>query len=131
MTRLLVLAAAAAFAAGCRSDQGPVSGELSVRLTTPRATDRGILFAVVGPTSAATAPAGSGYRVFSQAAGGDTTRVVVVAPVGAGLAAGDLAHLAVSDTRQFRSYAARVIALAAPSYALADTTGVSLSVVRP
>ena len=129
---LAALACLAAFAAGCRSDQGPVSGELSVRLTTPRVGDRGIQFVVIGPAQAVSAPTGSGYRVFSDAASGaDTTHVVVVAPAGTGLVAGDVARIAVSDTRQVRSYTAAVVALAAPNYSLADTTGVSLSVVRP
>ena len=132
MRVLLVVAAAAALVAGCRSEQGPVSGELSVRLATPRVGDRGIQFVLIGPAQAPTAPTGSGYRVFSDAAAGaDTTHVVVVAPPGTGLVAGDIARIAVSDTRQVRSYAAQVIALAAPNYGLADTTGVSLSVVRP
>ena len=129
--RLLILAAAAAVAAGCSSEQGPVAGELAVRLATPSSGNRAALFVVIGPAGAVTAPAGSGYRVFTRTTGTDTTRVVAVAPVGSALLAGDLVRIAVNDTRQYKKYSARVLALAASNYFPLDTTGVSLSVVRP
>ena len=132
MRRALAFAAAAVLAAGCRGEQGPVSGELSVRLTTSHVGDRAIQFVVIGAAQAATAPTGSGYQVFSDApAGTDTTHVVVVAPPATGLIAGDIARIAVNDTRRVRSYAARVIAVAVPDYGPGNTTGVSLAVVRP
>ena len=113
MKRLLILAAAAAVAAGCRGEQGPVAGELSVRLATPGSGIRAALFVVIGPAGAVTAPSGSGYRVFAQTSGDDTTRIVAVAPAGSVLVAGELARIAVNDTRQYRKYSARVLALAA------------------
>jgi type IV pilus biogenesis protein CpaD/CtpE len=133
MRRCLALAALVAVtAAGCRGEQGPVSGELAVRLVTPRSSDRAVEFLVAGKLNGVTAPAGSAYRVFADSASGaDTTRVAVVAPSGSGLVAGEIARFRVNDTRQVLHYAARVIALAAATYELADTTGVALTVVRP
>ena len=133
MRRLVGLAiVVAAAAAGCRGEQGPVGGDLSVRLATPRNSDRGVVLVVTGRVRGASAPAGSGYQVFSDtSADGDTAHVVVVAPRGGGVAAGEIARLRVNDTRQYRKYSARVIALAGASYDPSDTTGVSLTVVKP
>jgi hypothetical protein len=118
--------------AGCRGEQGPVSGELAVHLVTPRSSDRAVVFLVAGKVHGVTAPPGSTYRVFSDTSSRvDTARVVVVAPSGSGVAAGEIARFRVDDTRQVRNYAARVIGLAAATYLLSDTSGVSLTVVRP
>lgn len=133
--RRLGLALAAtllATAAGCSGDQGPVAGELSVRLATPRSSDRAILFTVLGRASEVTAAAGRGYAVFTAtSAGGDSTSVVVAAPAGGGLAAGELARVAVPDVRKVAAYAVRLVDVAAGTYADGDTAGVSLSIVRP
>jgi hypothetical protein len=129
---LALAAVVAVMGAGCRGEQGPVSGELAVRLVSPRNGDRGVVFLVVGKLHGATAPPGSAYRVFADTSSArDTARVVVVAPSGSGLAAGEIVRFRVDDTRQVRNYAARVIGLAAADYHLADTSGVSLTVVRP
>jgi hypothetical protein len=118
--------------AGCRSDQGPLAGELSVRLTTPHVGDRAVTFVVTGRLHGVTAASGSAYRIFADtSADGDTAQVVVVAPAGGGLVTGEVARVRVDDTRQFRRYAARVLQIAASNYFLADTTGVSLAVVKP
>ncbi|HXY69622.1 MAG TPA: hypothetical protein VEH62_09235 [Gemmatimonadales bacterium] len=131
MRRWLLVAAASAFAAGC-SDQGPVSGELSVRAATQFVGLRAVQFVVKGPVSGVTRPTGSGYQVFSDApSGADSTHVVVVSAPGTGLVAGEIARIAVSDTRQVRSYAAHVAALSGASYNLLDTSLVVLTVVRP
>jgi hypothetical protein len=123
---------AAAWAAACGGDQGPVAGELAIRLATPRATDRAIAFAVVGLQHGITVPAGSNYRVFSSTgAAGDTTWITVVAPRGGGLAAGELARIAVDDTRRAGSYATILGDVAAADYSVGDTAGVSLRVVKP
>jgi hypothetical protein len=124
------LALAAALLAGACSSDAPVSGELSVRLTTPHFGDRAILFSLSGRQHGVTAA--SGYRVFADtSAGGDTTHVVVVAAQGVGLAPGEIARIAVDDVRRAGSYAARVTDLAAANYGAADTAGVSLKVVKP
>ena len=127
--RWLVLAAAVA---GCGGHEGPVSGELSVRLTSPRNGDRAMLFRVVGPQRGVTPAAGSSYRVFADtSAVGDTTWIVVIAPVGTGLASGEIIRLAVNDVRKAGSYRTAVSDIAAADYAVGDTAGVSLLVVKP
>lgn len=133
MRRALALAGVVAItAAGCRGEQGPVAGELAVRLASPRNSDRAVVFLVAGKVNAVTAPPGSAYRVFADSSSrGDTARVVVVAPPGSGVASGEIARLRVSDTRQVLHYAARVASLADATYQLADTTGVAVTVVRP
>ncbi len=129
---LAVLVLAAAAAGGCGGSEGPIAGELSVRLASPRTTDRAILFRVVGRQHGVTAATGSTYRVFSDtSAAGDTSWITVVAPAGSGIAAGEIARLAVADVRQAGSYKAAVTDVAASNYAVGDTTGVTLSVVRP
>ena len=117
-------------AAAC-SEQGPVAGELAISLATPRASDRAVMFTVTGLQTGVTAAPGSGYFVYAAAGGGDTTRVVVVAPSGRGIAAGQVARIAVADTRKVGSYSVRLSDVAAASYADGDTAGVVLSVVKP
>jgi len=127
---LLVLAAAALF--GCSGDQGPVAGELSVRLATPRTTDRAVLFRVVGREHGVTAGAGTNYRVLTDTSvAGDTSWIAVITPQGAGLAAGEIARLAVPDARSAGNYRAVVTDVAAADYSVGDTAGVSLTVVKP
>ena len=127
---LLALATAAAF--GCSGDQGPVAGELAVRLATSRSTDRAVLFRVVGPQHGVTAGAGTSYRVVADSSAvGDTTWVAVIAPQGSGLAAGEIARLAVPDTRKSGAYAVVLTDVAAANYAVGGTAGVSLTVVKP
>ena len=120
-----------ALAAAACSEQGPISGALAIVITTPRASDRAVMFTVTGPQTGVTAAPGSGYLVFAAAGGGDTTRIVVVAPAGHGIAAGDGARIAVADPRRVGAYAVRLSDVAAASYADADTAGVSLTVVKP
>jgi hypothetical protein len=123
--------AAAAWAAAC-GEQGPVAGELAIRLTTPRATDRAIAFTVVGPQHGVSVPAGSGYRLFSSASGaGDTTWITIVTPAGSGLAPGVLARITVDDTRRAGSYVVILGDVAAADYSVGDSVGVSLRVVKP
>ena len=132
MTRALAVLLLAAAAAGCGGNEGPVAGELAVRLITPRGTDRAVLFRVVGPQHGVTAPAGSTYRVFSDTSAiGDTTWVTVIAPASGGLKAGEIARFAVADVRKAGDYRAALSDVAAANYAVGDTAGVSLAVVRP
>jgi hypothetical protein len=132
--RLLgVLGLAAAAAAGC-SDQGPVAGELSVRLTTSRTGDRAVLFRVIGPQHGVTAGTGSIYRVLSDtSATGDTAWVAVIAPQGGGLglATGEIARLAVPDTRNAGNYLIALTDIAAADYSVGSISGVSLTVAKP
>jgi hypothetical protein len=129
---LALLGLAAAVCAGCRGNEGPVAGELSVRLITPRSTDRAILFAVVGAQHGVSAPVGSSYTVFADtSAVGDTTEVVVVAAKGSGLVAGEIARITVPDTRQAGRYTPRTLDVAATSLAVGDTAGVSLTIIKP
>jgi len=128
----LVAAALVCAAAGCRNDQGPRGGELSVRLATPRTGDRAVLFTVVGPQRTVSAPAGSGYRVLSQlSADGDTSHVVVVAPAGSGVVPGEIARVEVPDLNRVGSYVAVLGDVATDAYAVGDTAGVTISIVRP
>ena len=131
MRRALALAAVAVLGAACRND-GPVGGELAVRLQTPRPTERGIQFVVTGRAHGVTAPPGASYQVFADSSSdGDTSYVIVVAPAGSGLLAGDLARIRVSDARSVAGYSVRAVALASSSYAADTTLGVVLQVVRP
>jgi hypothetical protein len=126
---VLVLAAAAAF--GCK-DQGPVAGELSVRLSTPRFNDRAILFRVVGRQHGVAATTGMNYRVLSDtSAAGDTTWIAVIALQGSYLASGEIARLAVPDVRKAGDYTAVVSDLASSTYAALDVTTVSVTFVKP
>jgi hypothetical protein len=133
MRRALALAACMAAAGmGCRGEQGPTAGELSVRLAAPLPNDRAVLFVVTGRLHGVTAGAGSAYRVFADTSGdGDTAHVAVVAPPGSGLDAGEVARVRVDDTRKVASYAVRVVDAATASYRNGDTSGVVLTVVRP
>ena len=128
---VLALGAAAA-AAGCSGDQGPVAGELSVRLATTATTYRAVLFRVVGKLHAVTAPTGAGYRILSDtSATGDTAWIAVIAPQGTGLAAGEVARLAVPDTRKASSYQVSLTEAAAANYAVGLFPGLALTVARP
>jgi type IV pilus biogenesis protein CpaD/CtpE len=129
---LAVVVAATGGGAGCRGEQGPVAGELAVRIATPRSGDRAIVFVVTGKLHGVTAPPSSAYRVFADtSANGDTAHVVVVAASGSGVVAGEIARIRVDDVRKATGYLARVIDMAAASYGNGDTSGVSLTVVRP
>jgi hypothetical protein len=127
-----VLALAAAAAAGCNGDQGPVAGELSVRLATSRTTDRAVLFQVIGKQHGVTAGTGTSYRVISDtAATGDTSWVAVISPQGTGLAAGEIARITVPDTRKAGDYQITLTDLAAADYSVGNISGIALTVVRP
>ncbi|MGA2382988.1 MAG: hypothetical protein ABSG61_06080 [Gemmatimonadales bacterium] len=132
MRRILgVLACAAAAVAGC-SDQGPVAGELSVRLATSRTTDRAVLFQVVGVEHGVTPGTGTSYRILSDtSAAGDTSWIAVIAPKGTGLAAGEIARIAVPDTRKAGTYQISLTEVAAADYSVGTFPGVTLTVVKP
>ena len=131
--RRVLLPALLAAAAACRGETGPNAGDLAVRLNAARPGDRAIVFVVTGHLHAVSAPAGGvSYRVFADtSADGDTARVVVVAPVGSGLPAGEIARIRVDDTRKAGSHTARIVDIATAQYAVGDTVGASLTVVRP
>ena len=120
-------------ATGCGGSEGPVAGELEVRLATPNSDDRAVLFLLGGEQTAVTAPSGSNYRVLQAPFGLDTVRVLVIAPQGGHLAAGALVRVAVPDTRHVGAYTARPREVASTVYALRDTlfTGYRLTVVQP
>lgn len=127
---LLALVAAAAY--GCRSAEGPVAGELAVRLATTRSGDRAILLRVVGRQHGVRAPSASTYRVVSDtSAAGDTTWIAVITPQGSALVSGDVARLAVPDTRRVADYVVSLTDVALYNYLVGDTTGIVLSVVKP
>lgn len=127
---VLVLATAAAF--GCKGNEGPVAGELSVRLATPRNSDRAMLFRVVGSQHGVTPPSGSSYRVLVDTSDvGDTSWIAVIAPQGSGLAAGEIARLAVLDTRKAADYVIALTDVAAADYSVGNISGIALTVVRP
>ncbi len=133
MRRALALAACVAAAgAGCRGEQGPTAGELSVQLTVARPNDRAVLFQVTGRLHGVAVAAGSAYRVFADTSvDGDTAHVVVVTPAGSGFAAGEVARIRVDDVRKAASYAVSVVDVATATYLNGDTSGVSLTVVIP
>ncbi len=127
-----VLAVAAAAAWGCRGDQGPVAGELSVQLATPRTTDRAVLFQVVGPAHGVKGWSSASYRVLSDtSATGDTSWVAVISPQGTGLATGEIARIAVPDTRKASSYLISFTEAAAADYSVGAFSGITLTVVKP
>jgi hypothetical protein len=125
-TALLGLAAA-----GC-SNEGPRAGQLAVRLATPRTGDRAVQFTVIGRQTAVSAPSGTAYQVFSTlSVDGDTSHVVVVAPIGSGVAAGPVALISVPDLSKIGSYVGKLVDVADAAYAVDDTAGVSLSFGHP
>ena len=123
----------AALAGGCGSPEGPVAGELEVRLTTPNSDDRAVLFLLRGTQTAVSAPSGSSYRVLQSPLRTDTLRVLVIAPQGGHLAAGTLVRVVVPDTRQAGSYSAVPLDVASTTYAARAVpfTGYQLAVVKP
>jgi hypothetical protein len=128
---VVVVLALAAAVAGC-SDQGPVAGELSVRLTTSRTTDRAVLFKVVGKLHGVTAGTGASYRIISDtSATGDTAWVAVITPQGTGLAPGEIARITVPDTRMAGSYQISLTEAAASDYSVGTFSGITLTVVKP
>jgi len=133
MKRLALWAGlAGVLAAGCNGDQGPMAGELAVRLATPRTTDRAVLFTVVGRQSGVALPPGSPYQVFYViSADGDTSHVAVVAPPGRGVVAGEIARIGVPDLGKAGSYVGTVVDVATAGYAVGDTAGVALSFAHP
>lgn len=131
MRHVVVVLALAAAVAGC-SDQGPVAGELSVRLTTSRTTDRAVLFKVVGKLHGVTAGTGASYRIISDtSATGDTAWVAVITPQGTGLAPGEIARITVPDTRMAGSYQISLTEAAASDYSVGTFSGITLTVVKP
>jgi hypothetical protein len=128
---LAVVCAGALAAAACSGNEGPVAGELEVRLTTPNPDDRAVLLRLAGLVDTVRAPAGSGYRVLASPGLGDTVRVVVMAPQGAHLSSGALLRVVVPDTRQAGAYSARLLDVASVTYRQRATTGYALSVVAP
>ncbi len=130
-TVLAVLSGGALALAACSSSEGPVAGELEVRLTTPNTDDRAILFRLAGRESGVAVPSGSAYRVLVSPGLGDTVRVLVMAPQGSALAAGAVARVTVPDTRQVASYAAQLVDVASTTYAKRVLTGYALTVVKP
>lgn len=132
--RILVLALfCGALAAGCGGSEGPVAGELEVRLASPNTDDRAVLFLLRGAQTAVTAPAGSNYRILKAPRGIDTLRVMVIAPQGGHLTPGTLVRIAVPDTRQAASYSAVPLEVATTAYATRNIplTGFQLTVVQP
>jgi len=127
---LAIVLLAGLAAAGC-GNEGPVAGELEVRLASPNSDDRAVLFRLIGEQTALSAPSGSGYRVFHGAPAGDTVRVVVMAPQGGHLAAGPLVRVAVPDTRAAAAYRAVVQQVASTAYVPRPTTVYALTVVQP
>jgi len=129
---LTYLAFVAAAMYGCGNADGPVAGQLAVRLATTRSGDRAILLRVVGRQRAVTAPSGSTYRVVSDtSAAGDTTWIAVIAQQGNALVSGELARLTVPDTRTAANYVVSLTDIALYNYTVGDTAGIALSVVRP
>jgi len=129
--RTLALALLAGLAAAGCGNEGPVAGELEVRLASPNTDDRAILFRLVGEQTSLSAPTGSGYRVFHGAPVGDTVRVVVMAPQSGHLPVGALVRVAVPDTRAVAAYRAVVQQVASTAYVQRPTAGYTLTVVQP
>ena len=128
----LAVAVAAAGAVACNDAQGPVAGELAVRLATTRPSDRAVLFRVTGPAHGVKAWSGSTYRVIADtSATGDTSWVAVIAPQGTGLAAGEIARVEVPDTRNVASYEVSFTQAAAADYSVGTFTGIALTIVKP
>lgn len=127
---LVVVAAAAA--AGCK-DQGPVAGELSVQLTSPRTTDRAVLFRVTGPAHGVKGwTASANYHVISDtSATGDTSWIAVITSQGTFLASGEIARFEVPDTRRAGSYVISLTEAAAADYSVGAFAGMALAVVKP
>ena len=104
----------------------PVSGEVTVVLTTPFAgQDGGMVLRVIGVVDTVTALGGHKVSSIRQ---GNLTRVVVTGNI----EAGDLIRIKVPDLSQLGGYAAFVEQAAARnSYALLDVSGYALTFRAP
>ena len=127
--RLVTALAAGLLAAACGGDGGPAAGTLEITLTGA-APARAVKFVLVGATTGIAEP-GTGPVLAADTAGTDTLLVAVIAPVGATLNSAVVARISVPDVGAAASYTARVLEVAAPSYALQTASQYSLSVAKP
>lgn len=104
----------------------PVSGALSVVLTTPNTDDGAIIFEAVanGTTISGVTPLCSDCRLFFEQV--STTHVKGV--VTGNLQGGPLVQLSVSDVKRPSSYTVRVVEVASQKFQLRSTTGYRLDV---
>lgn len=104
MKRITAAAALAALLVmACSDATPPPNGDVVLTATAVPVGARSVLLRVLGPATAASAPPGSGYRVFATPAG-DTMRVAIIAPSGTSLGLGPLARLTVPDRQAATQY---------------------------
>jgi len=128
---LALLCGGSLAAAGCPSPEGPVAGDLEVRVVSPNLDDRAILLRLHGRQTAVAAPSGSGYQVLVAPYRADTVTVLVMAPRGQHLLAGAIVRVSVPDTRQVDAYLARPLDVASTAYLQRALTGYTLAVAKP
>lgn len=122
------LAAVALIALACGSDAtGPRAGTLVVSLATPgTGADGAVLFTLTGPAAVTSVTPAPGLRVFYDALGAATTRMIVTGP----LTPGPLLTIGVVDVGEASRYAAPIQQVAGADYALRPLTGYRLTVGR-
>jgi hypothetical protein len=109
----------------------PTPGEVYAVLSASQSGARALLVTLVGRNSGAGVILSTPYRVFSTDLGGDTTRIAVVAPEGASLAAGPLFAVNVADVNAAGSYRITVDEVAGADYSLLSTALFTVSLTRP
>jgi hypothetical protein len=113
----------------CGRDNGPVAGNLSVKLATPNSgADSAIVFTVTGPTALTGAIAGPGMRVFAQTLGGTSTKFALTGRLTQNAV---ILTIGVANVGAVAQYSATIGGVAQANYQLrALPGGYALSVVR-
>jgi hypothetical protein len=132
MKRILGMATLALVAlAGvrCGDGNGPVAGNLSVKLTTPNSgADSAIAFTVTGPAALTHVTAGAGLRVFAQPLGGVSTKFALTGQLAQNAV---ILTIGVANVNAVGQYSATIEGVARANYQLrALPGGYALSVVR-
>lgn len=131
MTRIVgvaSLALVALVAVSCGDGNGPVAGNLRVKLTTPNAgADSAIVFTITGPAALTHVTAGAGMRVFAQPLGGVTTRFALTGQLTQNAV---ILTIGVTNVNAVGQYSATIEGVAQPNYQLRSLSNYVLNVVR-
>ncbi|HEV8264240.1 MAG TPA: hypothetical protein VGQ06_04770 [Gemmatimonadales bacterium] len=120
--RVSLLAGVVAVGLGCPDGpNGPVAGNLSVRLTSPNSgADSAIAITITGPAALTSATPGAGLRLFQQALGGTTTRFALVGQLNTNAT---ILTIGVEDVNKVSQYAGTIQGVALPNYQLRNLPG--------
>jgi hypothetical protein len=109
--------------AGCSNNTGPTAAALNLSLSSPNADDGAVLLTISGgPVDSVEAV---GYGVYMARPGAETVRLIVTGE----LASGTIARIHVPDSRQMSSYSAKILQVAARTYAQRDLVSYTASLI--